>query len=97
MAQRWTNEIQAKVIARAWKDDNFRKLLTSNPQKALKEFGIELPNTMEMKVCQEDQNHLYFVLPNSPSEANTLSEKELEKLAAAGKILGCCSIPDQTI
>ena len=79
----WNNEIRAKIIAHAWKDENFRKKLLENPKEVLKEYGVEVPKNIEMKVVAEDPTHFYFVIPNSPTEAKKLSEAELENVAAA--------------
>ena len=82
---KWNKEIHAKIIAKAWKDNNFRNLLINNTKEALKEFGVELPKNTELKVLTEDANHLYFVLPQTPAEAKRLSTAELEQLAAASQ------------
>lgn len=78
----WNNELRAKIITRAWKDENFRNKLLKNPKEVFKEYDIEIPKNVEMKVLSEDPTHFYFVLPNSPTRAKTLSENELEQLAA---------------
>jgi len=87
----WNRSIQSKIIAHAWKDENFRKKLLKNPKEALKEHGIDLPAKTEVKVFSEDENHLYFVLPKAPSEIKKLSANELEKLAAAAGSVNACS------
>ena len=82
--QRWTKETQAKIVARAWKDDAFRSKLLKNPREALKEFGIDVANNVECKTLQADATHFYLVLPTAPAKAKELSAQELEKMAAAG-------------
>ncbi len=96
---RW-KEVQSKVIARAWKDEEFCKKLLTNPKEALKEFGIDLPENVHITAVQEEANHLYFVLPQLPVQAEQLSASELERLAAAdciktiwGKITVNCPAP----
>ena len=79
----WTPEIRAKIIARAWKDENFRKKLLKNPKEVFKEYGFEIPANGEMKVLSEDPTHFYFVLPNTPVKHQEMSHEELERLAAA--------------
>ena len=79
----WNREVQAKVIAKAWKDEGFRKQLLSNPKATLKEFGVEVPANVEMTFLQEDTSHFYFILPPAPAKMRNLSEADLEKLAAA--------------
>ncbi len=84
MGNAWTNEIRAKVIARAWKDEAFCKRLIDNPKETLREFGVEIPENVDLTVVQEEPNRLYFVLPQPPAKALNLSDAELDKLAAAG-------------
>ena len=38
-----TPEIGARVVARAWVDENFRKKLLANGSRACEEFGLEVP------------------------------------------------------
>lgn len=88
---RWNRELETKIIAHAWKDENFRDKLLKNPKEAFKEHGVELPRDTEIKVWQEDANHFYFVLPRAPAEVRKLSPAELEKLAAAAGTINQCS------
>lgn len=81
--QKWTKEIQAKIIARAWKDEAFKKKLLENPKEALKEFDVEWRGTIILTALEETSNQFYFVLPQSPAQISKLSETELENLAAA--------------
>ena len=78
------NEIRAKIIAKAWKDEAFKNKLLNSPKEVLKEYGIDTKD-VKIEVMQESQNQFYFLLPLAPTTALTLSESELEKLAAA-----CC-------
>ena len=87
MSENKSNEnTKAKIIARAWKDEIFRDLLINNPKEALKEYDIEIPENVEMKVLCEDKNHLFFVLPQLPIETKSLSSDELEHMSAGGGV-----------
>ncbi len=90
MSDKKLKEVQSKVIARAWKDEEFCKKLLENPKEALKEFGIDLPENVKITAVQEEANHLYFVLPEAPIKGSELSKQDLEKLAAAAycQVLG---------
>jgi len=74
-------EIEAKIIERAWKDQRFKLLLLKNPRAAFKELGIEMPENLEIKVVEEKPNAVTLVIPAAPSNAQALSEAELEKIA----------------
>lgn len=82
-------ELQAKVIERALKDEAFRKELLSNPTSTIfKELGIEyVPGGPKFQVLEETPNLLYLVLPMSQEQlsavANSpqaLADQELQSL-----------------
>lgn len=90
--KKWTKELQAKIIARAWKDETFKKLLLKNPKAALKEYGVEIPSDCTLTALSEDTTHAYIILPQCPTNLNKLSEAELEALAAASNTARSCSV-----
>lgn len=74
-------ELEAKLVAQAWKDEAFRQELISNPKAAIeKEIGQELPESTDIRVLEETGNTVYLVLPQKPS-LEELSEEELEAVA----------------
>jgi hypothetical protein len=75
---------EAKIIAHAWKDQNFKRELLSNPEKALKEFGCPYPQNCHFKVIEEKENEYTIVLPKAPSNTQNLSEAQLLSTAAGG-------------
>jgi hypothetical protein len=76
-------DVRAKIIAHAWKNEAFRKQLLTNPRAALKEFGVDVPNNVDLKVIAEEPGQTYCLLPPAPSNSGKLSEAELAKTAAA--------------
>jgi hypothetical protein len=62
-------EIEAHLIARALRDDEFRRLLIAEPREALEselkrlQLNINLPSTLKVKVIEETSDTLYLVLP----------------------------------
>lgn len=77
----------AQIIARAWKDPEFKKLLLSDPKTALRELHIPIPEGKMVRFVEEgqkfskDENIATFVLPRHPADIHKLSEKELAALA----------------
>ncbi|MCF4965703.1 NHLP leader peptide family RiPP precursor [Nostoc sp. CMAA1605] len=85
--------LEAKIIARAWKNDAYRQELLENPKAVIaREFNVELPTEVSVQVLEETPTNLYFVLPMRPQfeagELADISEEELAQVAGGlnGKI-----------
>ncbi len=74
----------AKVVAKAWTDEPFKKRLLKNPEKVLKEMGVVIPAGFKLKVQEQKNGTIHLILPAKPKGA--LSEKELK--AAMGGACG---------
>jgi Nitrile hydratase, alpha chain len=74
-------EIEERLIAKAWQDPAFKQELISSPKDTIAKEGISLPNTIEVRVVEENANTLYFVIPAQPNSTEELSEAELEAIA----------------
>ncbi|MBD1930046.1 NHLP leader peptide family natural product precursor [Trichocoleus sp. FACHB-90] len=76
-------DIEAHIIAQAWKDNAYKQELLSNPKAAIgREFGVQLPDEVNVHVMEEDSTNLYFVLPPRPDLSNAeLSDEQLEAVA----------------
>jgi hypothetical protein len=73
--------LRKRVIDRAEKDSNFRKLLISNPREAVKsEVGVEIPSGLDIQVLEETDQKIYLVLPRESVESE-LSDDQLESVA----------------
>jgi len=73
--------LRQRVIDRAQKDADFRKLLTSNPREAVKsEVGVDLPSDLDIQVIEETANKIYLVLPPDPPRGQ-LSDDQLESVS----------------
>jgi len=89
-------ELQSKLMAKAWKDPEFKKRLLANPKETISAFIKEhFPNEKKLensnfKIVEHDPKTIVIALPQAPSNAQELSENELEKLAA-----GWCMISQQ--
>jgi hypothetical protein len=94
---------EAQLTAKAWKDPAFKRALLSDPKGVLQqEFGVQIPDDVTVKVVEETQQTVYFVLPAVPDDTSVdqLSDFELE--AVAGRAASntdvrsgckCCSSP----
>jgi Nitrile hydratase, alpha chain len=67
----------SQVVAEAWSDDEFKARLMQDPSSALKEFGIEVPAGVEIRVVEDTDRVKYVTLPPKPvGDAAKLPEGE---------------------
>ena len=74
MAEKTTDDWSVKwglLVADAWADPALKKRLLQEPLTVLKERGIEPPAGTQVKVVEETDKSLCFVLPPPPAEALT--------------------------
>jgi hypothetical protein len=92
-----------KIISKAWRDAEFKRLLVEKPQETLlREFGFVLPEGVNIKVVEETPSDTYFVIPPQPGDRvnEEISATDLEAVApmALSKTnvmsgCKCCSSP----
>jgi hypothetical protein len=75
--------LEEKIVARAWKDEGFRKAFLADPKKQFEErLGTKLPSNLTITAHAEDADHLHFVIPAKPgATVGELSDEQLEKVA----------------
>jgi len=78
----------AKIVAKAWTDEAFKKKLLQNPEKVLKEMGVAFPADVKLEMHEQKENELHLVLPARPQK--TLSEQELKQIAAGRSAFASC-------
>ncbi|MBC6430118.1 class IIb bacteriocin, lactobin A/cerein 7B family [Nostoc sp. HG1] len=80
---RTRKDIEAHIIAQSWKDEAYKQELLSNSKAVVeREFGIQLPANVSVKVVEENPTNLYFVLPMRPDLSGAeLSDEQLEAVA----------------
>lgn len=74
--------VLAEAIARAWKDDNFRRMLKAAPKKTLIAGGMEIPADMDVIVLENTPSIIHAVLPTSADQ-----ERFQSKLDQAFKLI----------
>lgn len=79
-----------QLIAKCWDDEDLKAKLIANPAAVLKEFGLEAPAGVELKVVENSAQVQYLVLPSKPSDE--LSDEQLDGVAGGGACyLGNCA------
>jgi hypothetical protein len=82
-------DFEAKLVAKAWKDEAFAQELRTDPKAAVERElatvrpGAKLPEGVDVKVVEETPTTLYLVVPPGPrrAESGELSDEELERAA----------------
>ena len=74
------SELRDQLIAQAGEDDEFRGRLLADPKATLLEdYGLDLPENLNLYVHEEDLTTAHIVLPRSKK----LTEAELQAASGA--------------
>ena len=79
-------EMRTHLTNKAVEDSAFRAQLVADPKAVInQEFGISVPDNIEVVVHESDMHTVYLALPPDP----VLDEEQLEAISAG---LCCCGI-----
>ena len=73
---------------RWYKSDAYRARAVIEPRAVLKEFGLELDESVEVRVWDSNSDIRYMVLPQRPDGADGMSETELTALVSRDSMIG---------
>ena len=77
----------------AWyKSLAYRSRIVREPRAVLREFGLDLPPTVEVRVWDSSAEMRYMVLPERPAGTESLSEADLAKLVTRDALIGVAKI-----
>ncbi|NEJ24923.1 nitrile hydratase subunit alpha [Rhizobium leguminosarum] len=71
-----------------YKDPTFRSRAAREPRAVLTEFGLAVPDAVEIKVWDSSAQIRWFVVPERPAGTDGLSEAELEALVTPEAMMG---------
>lgn len=73
----------AKIVAKAWADEDFKKRLQADPASVLKEEGWTIfPEGVSIRVEEAEPNEALLVIPSKPS-SDDIADISEERLAAS--------------
>lgn len=75
-----------------FKDPTFRARMAREPRAVLKEFGLELDPSVEIKVWDSSAQIRWFVLPERPAGTEGMSEDELASLLTPEAMMGVAKV-----
>ena len=71
-----------------YKSSAYRSRAVIEPRKVLQEFGVNLPDSAEVRVWDSTAEMRYLVLPERPNDTEHLDEIELSKLVTRNSMIG---------
>jgi len=71
-----------------YKSAPYRARAVKDPRGVLKEFGVELPQSTQIRIWDSTAEVRYLVLPQRPTGAEHLSERELADLVTRDSMIG---------
>ncbi len=71
-----------------YKSFNYRKRAVNDPRGVMREFGLEAPDDVEIRVHDSTADMRYLVIPARPAGTGNLTVEELEKLVTRDSMIG---------
>ena len=71
-----------------YKSAPYRARAVKDPRGVLREFGVELPDTIHIRIWDSTAEVRYLVLPQRPSGTEHLSEQDLANLVTRDSMIG---------
>jgi nitrile hydratase subunit alpha len=75
-----------------YKSAPYRSRAVIDPRGVLREFGLELPEDVQIRVWDSTAEVRYLVLPERPAGSEKLSEEELAALVTRDAMVGVAKV-----
>jgi nitrile hydratase len=75
-----------------YKSAAYRSRAVIDPRGVLREFGLELPDRVEVRVWDSTAELRYLVLPERPEGSGNLNEEELAALVTRDAMVGVAKV-----
>jgi len=76
-----------------YKDPTFRARAAREPRAVLKEVGLDLEPSVELRVWDSSGHSRWFVVPQRPAGTEGMSEGELAALVTTESMIGIAAVP----
>lgn len=80
-----------------YKSFAYRSRAVIEPRSVIKEFGLEIPEQVEVRVWDSNADIRYLVLPERPEETENLSEEELAALVTRNAMIGTAKVEPASV
>ena len=74
----------AQIFIACWKDEEFKARFMADPKAVLSEYGMDVPEKIEVKVVENTDNCMHITLPAAPAGEGELSDEELSLASGGG-------------
>ena len=71
----------AKIVAKAWADEDYKKNLLNNTEAVLKDEGFEIPAGLKIQIIEEPENTKIFALPQKSDDFENIENVD-QRIAA---------------
>jgi nitrile hydratase subunit alpha len=75
-----------------YKSAPYRSRAVIDPRGVLREFGLELPQDVEIRVCDSTAEIRYLVLPERPPGTEKMTEQQLAALVTRDSMIGVAKV-----
>jgi len=79
-----------------YKSAPYRSRAVIDPRGVLREFGLQLPHEVEVRVWDSTAELRYLVLPERPAGTERMTEEELAALVTRDSMVGVAKVPAPT-
>jgi nitrile hydratase len=76
-----------------YKSTAYRSRIVAEPRAVLSEFGMEVPEDVEVRVWDSSSEVRYLVLPERPANTEDMSEAALAELVNRDAMIGVSTVP----
>jgi nitrile hydratase len=80
-----------------YKEPAYRSRIVREPRDVLREFGLELPANVEVRVWDSSAEMRYLVLPQRPPGTEGMSEEELTAIVTRDSMIGVVQVEPPTV
>ena len=78
-----------RLFAACWKDEALKARFLSDPKAVMKEFDLDVPDGIDVKVVENADDCVHITLPVRPASSGELSDDELSSAAGGLGVADC--------